>query len=110
MSLVNVFTSFPKYLYNIHRRLIAAVLTCGFELFAITLQKSIISLFGKSLTSYSSTIFPKNVEYSINNLALFFLDIFPIICFKILFGSIISKLLLINSIKLSFNFISANFS
>ena len=110
MSLVNVFTSFPKYLYNIHKRLIAAVLTCGLELFAITLQKSIISLFGKSLTSYSSTTLPRNVEYSINNLALFFLDILPIICFKILLGSIISKQLLINSTILSFNFISANFS
>ena len=110
ISLVKVFTSFPKYLYKIQRRLIADVLTWGFELFAKILQNSIISLFGKSLTSYSSTTLPKNVEYSINNFALFFFDILFIICFNILLGSIISKLLLINSIKLSFNLISANFS
>ena len=69
-----------------------------------------ISLFGKSLTSYSSTTVPKNVAYSINNFALFFLEIFVIIGFNILEGSIISKLLLINSIKFSFNLISDNFS
>ena len=110
ISLVNVFTSLPKYLYKIHKRLIAAVLTWGFELFANTLQNSIISLFGKSLTSYSSTIFPRNVAYSINNFALFFFEILPNICFNIVLGSIISKLLLTNSIKLSFNLISAIFS
>ena len=93
ISLVNVLTSFPKYLYKIHNKLIAEVLTCGFELLAKTLQKSIISLFGKSFTSYSSTTFPKNVAYSINNLALFFLEIFVIICFNIFDGSKISKLL-----------------
>ena len=51
ISLVKVLTSFPKYLYKIHNKLIAEVLTCGFELFAKTLQKSIISLLGKSFTS-----------------------------------------------------------
>ena len=110
ISLVKVFTSFPKYLYKIHKRLIADVLTCGFELLANTLQKSIISLLGKSFTSYSSTIFPKKVEYSINNFELFFFEILLIICFRMLLGSINSKLLLINSIKLSFNLMSANFS
>ena len=69
-----------------------------------------MSLLGKSFTSYSSTIFPKKVAYSINNLALFFFDNFVIICFKILFGSKISKLLLINDIIFSFNLISDNFS
>ena len=110
ISLVKVLTSLPKYLYKIHNKLIAEVLTCGFELLANTLQKSIISLFGKSFTSYSSTTFPKKVAYSINNLALFFLEIFVIICFNIFVGSIISKLVLINSIILSFNLISDNFS
>ena len=62
-----------------HNKLIAEVLTCGFELLANILQKSIISLFGKSFTSYSSINFPKNVAYSINNLALFFFEIFDII-------------------------------
>ena len=59
-----------------HIKLIEAFLHCGFELLAIILQNSVNSLYGNSFFAlYFSTIFPKYKEYSIYNLALFFLEI-----------------------------------
>ena len=87
-----------------HIRFVPAFLHKGFELFAIILQNSVSSLYGSSFVAlYFSTIFPRYKEYSMNNLALFFLGICIKSCFNNKLGSIISKLELSNSRKLSFN-------
>ena len=67
---------------------------------------------GRSLTSKSSTILLKSIEYSFSIFTLFFLRIFEIKLDIIEERSIIdsSMLVLINSTTLSFSFMSAIFS
>ena len=71
-----------------------------------------MSFIGKSLISFSSINLLNNIEYSLNIFWFFFFDIFEIKFDMIEPGSIIdsSIAVFINSIKLSFNLMSAIFS
>ena len=112
ISFIIGFKFSPIYLYKIQIKLVAEVLTCGFVFPAINLQKLMISFMGKLFISLSSINLLKKMEYSHKILGLFFLVIFDIKFDIMEQESIIdsSIAVLINSMKFSFNLISAIFS